>query len=412
MAKAIATDTLKRFDQSIFKKRGTVRDMAPMIRMGAMLNKTVFFYGGAGLGKSENVQLVANAMFPERIGNNLCDVRLSDKEPQDVAGIPFPLEFIVNGVKVVRTVYATPSFWPTDPDWKGIVFLDELTNAIGSVQQSAYQVILDHVIGDFRFPKGCVFVAAGNRDTDNGNTSELLGPLVNRMMLMEIDYDLKVWIEDYAVPFNLNPIGIGFLKTHPEYFYTGDVEDRTTPVFASPRQWKTVCDVLDLLDKGSIEQDHAEFAIQGMVGEGLDTLILAYYERAKKLPALEDIFSGKVTEHHLDRTEVDLVYVLSQSGLRQIRKEIMDNSISDNDFIARCGNFLTFMYNNHGEGNKDTVMALSTSLFRAAQGEEAILMLNPKREKMMPMLRKKCPIVMEIVMKYHERYGDLMEHFK
>lgn len=404
--------TYERTNQSIFKKRISIREMEDMIRLGARIGKTTFFFGGAGLGKSQKVQQIANSMFPSRIGNNLCDVRLSDKEPQDVAGIPVPVTYFdeVQKREVTRTVYACPSFWPTDPDWEGIVFLDELPNAMLGTQHSAYQVILDHVAGDFRFPKGCVFVGAGNRDSDNAGTTEMPGPLVNRMIISEIDYNLDVWIEDFAVPYGLHPHVIGFLKQFPVHFYTGDVENRSTMVFATPRQWATVSDIL--YDYEKTKKDFiTEVAIAGSVGEGLESAVMAYHHRAAELPPVESIFSGAVKKHDLTRDKNDLVYVLAQTCLRRLEKEVMDNQLGDDKFIERAGNFLSFMYNNYYERNKDTLIALMIGIFRAPEGKEAILNMNPKRAKMMPLLRKNCPAVMQLVIEYGNRYGEIMGDF-
>lgn len=404
--------TYQRTNQTMFKKRISIRQMEKMVRLGARVGKTTFFFGGAGLGKSQKAQQIADSMYPHRKGDNLCDVRLSDKEPQDIAGIPVPVTYFddVMGKEVTRTVYACPSFWPTDPAWEGIVFLDELPNAMLGTQHSAYQVILDHVAGDHRFPKGCVFVGAGNRDTDNAGTTEMPGPLINRMIVCEVDYDLDVWIEDYAVPFKLHPHIIGFLKQFPEHFYTGDVTNRSTPVFASPRQWKTVSDILFDYE---VEKDEfiAEVAIAGSVGEGLETAVLAYHLRAAELPATEEIFSGKVTEHDLPREKNDLVYVLSQTCLRKLEQEIMDNDISDDKVIERASNFLNFMFNNYYSRNKDTLIALMIGIFRAKDDTTPLVSMNPKRQKMVPALRQNCSAVMKIVMEYQTRYSEVLKDF-
>lgn len=406
--------TYQRMDQTMFKKRISVRDMESLIRLGASIGKTVFFFGGAGLGKSEKVKQIADSMFPHRVGNNLCDVRLSDKEPQDIAGIPIPISYPdpKTGKEVTRTVYAVPNFWPTDPDWEGIVFLDELPNAPLGTQHSAYQVILDHVAGEHKFPKGTVFVGAGNRDTDGAGTTSMPGPLVNRMIIAEVDYNLDVWIEDYAIPFRLHPNIIGFLKQFPEHFYTGDVENRSTPVYSSPRQWKTASDILYKYDAGEINEFIAEVALAGTVGEGLEVQILAYHLRAKELPPIEDIFSGAVKEHKLDRSKNDLVYVLAQTGLRRMEDEVMDNDMTDDKFLERAGNFLTFMYNNYYANNKDTMIALILGVFRGPNDKPSILTVNPKRQKMIPLMRKSCPTVSAAVMEYMTRYGQLIKEFE
>lgn len=408
---------VSRKDQSIFTKRINVRQMEDIVRLGAAIGKTVFFFGGAGLGKSQKMQQTADALYPKNSdGRNLCDVRLSDKEPQDIAGIPIPMTVIdpVTNKEVVRTMYAVPEFWPTDPNWKGIIFLDELPNAGLSTQHSSYQVLLDHIAGTFAFPAGCVYVGAGNRDTDGAGTTEMPGPLVNRMIITEVEYDLDVWIEDFAVPYRLHPHVIGFLKQFPDYFYTGDVEDRKNMVFASPRQWETVSRILDQYDRKVISDYITEVAIAGAVGEGLDALVMAYHVRASKLPSLEDIFSGAILKHPrpLSPDEVDLVYVLSQTCMRKIEDEVMSSRYSDDELIKRIGNFLTFMYDNHGRTSKDMVMALMTSLFRAPGGKDPILNANPKRGRLMPLLRKNVPTVMTIVLDYQKRYGTIMEDFQ
>ncbi|QYC52613.1 ribosomal protein uS19 [Salmonella phage SSBI34] len=401
--------TYERVSQSVFKKRINIRQMRDMMLLGKMIGKTVFFYGGAGLGKSQKMRQIADELFPHRIGNNLVDVRLSDKEPQDIAGIQIPIE-LPDGT--ARTVYAVPDFWPTDPDWEGIIFLDELPNAGPATQQSSYQVVLDHIAGSHVFPKGAIYAGAGNRDSDNGNTHEILGPLVNRMMMCEIDYDLDIWIEDFAIPFRIHPMVIGFLKNFPHHFYTGDVENRSTIVFASPRQWETVSKILFCLDDKLISTEIAEVAICGSVGEGLDTELLAYYKRAKTLPDLEDIFSGKTTKHKIPHEDMDLVYVLSQISIRKIEDEIMNNAMTDEEVIDRVGNFLTFMYENYGKENRDTVMAMITSLFRAPTGQTPVLQMNPRRSKMGPLLRKRTPTMMKVVMDYMTRYGSIMADFE
>lgn len=408
---------MKRTDQTIFPKRINVRQMGQAVRLAKLLNKTFFFFGGAGLGKSQKIQQIADELFPHRIGNNLCDVRLSDKEPQDIAGIPLPIE---KEDGTVRTVYAVPEFWPTDPDWEGIVFLDELPNAPLSTQHGAYQVVLDHIAGTHKFPKGCIFGGAGNRDTDNAGTTEMPGPLVNRMMVFEVDYDLDIWIEDFAIPERIHPNIIGLLKQNPELLYTGDDTTRQTPVFSSPRQWKSVSDVLYAYENksirdqtGAVDEYMTECAIQGLVGPGIDSMVMAYHIRAQKLPALEDIFTGKVTQHRLSEADIDLLYVLSQSGLNKIAEEVMETKkYTDEEVVERASNFLNFVYSNHGADHKDTVMALVITLFRAAPGKTPILSANPQRDRLAMHVRKKASSVMMVINEYLDRYKDLIDELK
>lgn len=409
--------------QNIFTRRITMREMEPLIRHCAKTGKAIFFFGGAGLGKSQKIAQLAAEMFPEYVGSSwgsVCDVRLSDKEPADMAGVQIPVEVVEDGVKVVRTVYATPNFWPTDPNWKGFVFLDELTNASPACQQAAYQIMLDHRIGQYTFPKGSVFIGAGNRPGDNGATTELLGPLVNRMMVVEVDYNAIVWIEDYANKNNVHQSIVTFIRKNPDKIYTGHLvgtQGFEGPCFSSPRQLVDCGFVLDDFDDGLLSRELAEVAIQGLVGSDLVTSILDHHVRSKKLPDAEDVLSGKVKEHEnkLAANEIDLVSVLVYYCLRQLKKDVMDVDKYNNDeFLTRVGNFLTFMMKNHESNAKDTIIAVSMKLMRQVNPKEvALLDMQPLRgNDLIPALAQKSEDLQRIVSMYQTRYADMASAFK
>lgn len=394
--------------QNVFDLRISVRDMTDLIKFGARHNKTIFFYGGAGVGKSQKAKQIADELYPTYLGQtNLVDVRLSDKDPTDVAGVPIPIQ-MVDGT--TQTVYATPSFWPKDPNWKGIIFLDELTNASAACQQAAYQIMLDHTIGEFKFPEGAVFVGAGNRDGDGGCTTTLLSPLVNRMVIVEVDYNLDVWLEDFAIPNELHPSLLGALKkTLTDKFYTGDSPTlEPGHPYATPRSWVTVSDALYDLDEGIISRKMAEVIIQGSVGKGLDSEILAFHDRVKKLPDIEEVLNGNVTRHQLGLAEVDLLFVMSQALTNQLRKDCKSD-MDDEVVLDRANNFLVFMNDNYASQHMDVVVTLTIGMFRGTGNKPSVLGENTAREKMIPRLNAKSSKVREIVAKYLKDYSSLMK---
>ena len=75
------------------------------------------------------------------------DVRLAQREPVDIRGLPVPKE---NGVE-----WIVAAEWPRDPQSKGIILFDELTAADRSLQVAAYEFILDRRLGHlYRVPDG------------------------------------------------------------------------------------------------------------------------------------------------------------------------------------------------------------------------------------------------------------------
>lgn len=365
--------------KNVFPKRITIRQLPNLVKYAYRHKTALFIYGGAGVGKSESMLQIANTMFPDRVGNNIVDFRLSDKEPTDVVGVQIPYTDQQTGL--TRSVYAVPNFWP-DKDWKGIIFLDELLNASIACQQVAYQIMLDHKAGDYVFPEDVVFAGAGNREGDGGAITVLLAPLANRMTLVEVEHNLTVWIEDYAEPNNINKIMIGWLKANTGYLYTGDEHDENSgKPFCSPRSIVRAANALDDLDLGLIDREEAGIIIQGDLGEGKDTELLGFYDETKLLPSTEDIMTGVIKKHALDLYQVDLLYVLSQSCLSQLKRDIQDEHFSDTDIIERTKHFLKFMYDNYGYDHMDIVVSIAHTLLDNKGGKVTPLLLqNNKRD--------------------------------
>ena len=121
----------------------TVRELPAMIKFAKRHGKSLFILGSPGVGKSQVIKQTADKLFGER-EDNLIDIRLSDKDPTDLSGLPVP---VTEEDGTTRTVFATPSFWPTDPGWEGIILLDEMNHADNFLQKVAMQIMLDHKCG-------------------------------------------------------------------------------------------------------------------------------------------------------------------------------------------------------------------------------------------------------------------------
>ena len=129
----------------------------------------VMLWGPPGIGKSDIVKSVA-----QECGIEQRDIRLAQLDPVDLRGVPT----VENG----QTKWAVPSFFPTEPESAGIIFLDELSAADPSIQVAAYQLLLDRRIGEYKVPPKWIIVAAGNRAEDNAVSLPISSALANRMM--------------------------------------------------------------------------------------------------------------------------------------------------------------------------------------------------------------------------------------
>lgn len=159
------------------------------------------------------------------------------------------------------------------PGTKGILFLDELPQATPSVQNAAYQIILDRQYKDVCF-KGIRMVAAGNRSSDGGNQYAFAPALANRLCHVELNTpsseDWVKWARDNGV----HPMICAFIKSRPDCLYeeTGKTENRRY-AWASPRSWEMVSKLLNAmppLDAANREGwvSDAYYMLHSTVGKG------------------------------------------------------------------------------------------------------------------------------------------------
>lgn len=102
----------------------------------------LMIWGAPGVGKSTVVKEIAEEL---KIG--FIDVRLAQREPVDMRGLPVP--------ENDRVKWLVSSEWPRDPESRGIIMFDELTAADRTLQVASYEFILDRRLGDlYKVPPG------------------------------------------------------------------------------------------------------------------------------------------------------------------------------------------------------------------------------------------------------------------
>ena len=169
-------------------------------------------WGAPGLGKSSVLRQVA-----EELGIGFIDVRLAQREPVDVRGLPVPGE---DGVK-----WLVASEWPRDPNSRGIILFDELTAADRSLQVAAYEFILDRRLGElYSVPDGWYICAAGNRAQDRAVATTMSSALANRFLHVEIEEDVESWIA-WATAHEVHPSVTGFIRYRPRCLFNQEGEN-------------------------------------------------------------------------------------------------------------------------------------------------------------------------------------------
>ena len=208
-------------------------------------------WGAPGLGKSSIIRKAADDR-----GIGFIDVRLAQREPVDIRGLPVPGPA---GVK-----WLVSSDWPRDPKSRGIILFDELTAADRSLQVAAYEFILDRRLGElYRVPDGWYICAAGNRTEDRAVAATMSSALANRFMHVELGGDVESWVA-WAQKNDIRPCVTAFLRFRPEMLFRQDGEnlERGWP---SPRSWERVSRMLDVTEGEDEELQRS--VVHGIVGD-------------------------------------------------------------------------------------------------------------------------------------------------
>ena len=129
-----------------------------------------------------------------------------------------------------------------EPDKNHILFLDELTNALPSIQSEALTLVLDRKVnGRFELPKNCRIVAAGNEVEDSDAAWDMIQPLYTRFGHVYIKTTKENWLP-WAAKAGIHPAVYAYIA------YNGDEVLRTPfdgeQPNANPRSWEKVSNEL------------------------------------------------------------------------------------------------------------------------------------------------------------------------
>ncbi len=248
-----------------------------------------FLWGAPGIGKSSIIKQIAKTK-----GLEFIDLRLALMDPTDLKGIPF------YDKESHTALWAPPAFLPKDGE--GILFLDELNAAPPSVQASAYQLILDRQVGEYKLPDGWAIVAAGNREGDRGVTYRMPSPLANRFVHFEMDVNADDW-RDWAYKKGLDERIISYLSYKSEHLFTFDAKSDKKS-FATPRSWEYVDSIL----KSGLYESLVLNAVSGAVGKEVAVGFLSFIKVMSRLPNIADILDSGEGVYS---DEVDVLYALS-----------------------------------------------------------------------------------------------------
>jgi energy-coupling factor transporter ATP-binding protein EcfA2 len=181
-----------------------------------------------------------------------------------------------------------------------ILMIDEIGKANPAVKAGLTRVLLERQIGSNKFPTGSVIFAATNHAGEN--VGDLLAAHTrNRLIIVNMrKASGEEWINDFAIPNNLDPAMIAFCRENPQIFqpYTEVADPTDNPdifhpmdparvSFVTHRGMHAVSDILQ--ERDYLDDETLRAAIAGTIGAHAAGNLLAFTALVHDLPKREDI---------------------------------------------------------------------------------------------------------------------------
>ena len=269
--------------------------------------RNIWVSGPPGVGKTSVIEAVIDgldldmAMLPPAV----------TLDPVDVRGIPHVTQ--TNGSAI--TAWAVPEFWPTDPNWKGVIVLDEFGKAAPAVQAAFLQICYappgrPRQLGSYTVPEGASFVIMSNRQEDRAGEHRVITPMLSRFVHLDFEVSLEDW-QKWAIGNGIDSRIRSFLNFKPAMLFTFDPKANQRS-FASPRTWELAHDAVGAPE--SVRQA----SLAGCIGDGPAAEFAGFMEIADRLPKASEILADP--ENATVPSEPSISYALVGALAEEARK--------------------------------------------------------------------------------------------
>ena len=192
-----------------------------------------------------------------------------------------------------------------EPNRLHILFFDEITNALPSIQGIAFNIVLDREVnGIWKLPDNARIVAAGNDMKDSLAANQLAEPLFNRFAHVYIKTTTESWLK-WASEHNIHPAIYSYIA-----YKNGETlrskYDGEKPN-ADPRKWEMASKML--YATGSPEM------LRALVGEDITREFIEFCKQ--EVITLEDVINSNYSDKDIEALNTAQRYAATM-GLSQV----------------------------------------------------------------------------------------------
>lgn len=272
--------------------------------------RTVLVEGAFGIGKSAIFHTLANN--PAFTGYHRAMVDCTNLSDGSV-WMPD-----IDRARSVSRELPNERFGVSDENHRGIdgakpalICLDELAKARQFVKDTLAPLIYERRVGSYALPEGSIVFATTNL-TDEGLGDSMLQHLRNRLVIVQMRGPTKdEWVQDFAVPNNLNENVIAAAEMYPMVFssfmdyrpggmwagkkmssdnpYISDPSNASQGQVVTPRSLHAASDVLEA--RTGMDEDTLNHALAGAVGAPFAANIMSMIRFGDQLPAYDRVIA-------------------------------------------------------------------------------------------------------------------------
>ena len=231
-----------------------------------------------------------------------------------------------------------------EPDKLHIVFFDEITNALPSIQGISFNIVLDREVnGIWKLPENARIVAAGNDMKDSLAANQLAEPLFNRFAHVYIKTTLEGWLK-WASEKNIHPAICSYIAYKNGETLRSKYDGKKPN--ADPRKWEMASKMLYKTEKPEM--------LRALVGEEITKEFIQFC--SQRMITLEDV----INENYKDIDIEELNIAEKHATIMCLLQVEKDNIEKVREFVKKLGSEYVAVFDKmwtHGDENRLEIIA-------------------------------------------------------
>ena len=231
-----------------------------------------------------------------------------------------------------------------EPERLHVLFLDEITNALPSIQGIAFNIVLDREVnGIWKLPENARIVAAGNDMKDSLAANQLAEPLFNRFAHVYIKTTTESWLK-WASENNIHPAIYAYIAyKNGETLrskYDGEFPN------ADPRKWEMASKMLYKTQNPKM--------LRALVGEDITNEFVKFCNQ--RVITLDDVLNGNYDELEIAALNTAERYATTM-GLSRVDEQNLEKVINFTEMLGNEFKAIFYALWTHGDEKRLEIIA-------------------------------------------------------